>query len=168
MKKKDPDIITEEEEKKEPEPNKEGNKLVKAGKIFLLIILMSLQAMVAYAIVKNNYADIKEKIMSLTDKGGYYFQIEDVIVNPSSSDGQRYLIASIAFEFNNKGGLAKAESLKIEILDKVNSHLNKKTVEDLGDLSQRDELKRELRNEINDLFEQKMVRNLFFTKYVIQ
>ncbi|MEX0648312.1 MAG: flagellar basal body-associated FliL family protein [Balneolaceae bacterium] len=167
MKKKDPDVITE-EEKKESEQNKEGNKFVKAGKIFLLIILMSLQAMVAYAIVKNNYADIREKIMSMTDKGGYYFQIEDVIVNPSSSDGQRYLIASIAFEFNNKGGLTQAESLKIEILDKVNSHLNKKTVEDLGDLSQRDELKSELRNEINNLFGQKMVRNLFFTKYVIQ
>lgn len=149
-------------------PKKEGNKFVKAGKIFLLIILMSLQAMVAYALVKNNYADIKEKLSSLTDKGGYYFQIENVIVNPSSSDGQRYLIASIAFEFNNKGGLAEAETLKIEILDKVNAHLNRKTAEELGDLSQRDELKSELRSEINNLFGQKMVRNLFFTKYVIQ
>ena len=168
-----------EEEKKlnEPDLSEENdtetgrgkrNKFLKIGKIFLLIGVIVAQGIAAYAIIKNNYPDIKETIDGLSQKGGVYYKVDNIIINPAHSDGERYLILSLAFEMNNSNDVATADKMSVEIIDRVNSHLIQKSAIELSSIEQREVIKEELKNEVNDLLEKKAVRNLFITKYVIQ
>jgi len=156
-----------EEESLENNPE-ERNKFFKIGKIFLLIAVIVGQGIAAYAIIKNNYPDIKETIDGLSRKGGVYYKVENIIINPANSDGERYLILSLAFELNNSNDMAMAEKMNVEIIDRVNSHLIRKTVQELSSIEKREVIKKELKKEVNNLLEKKAVRNLFITKYVIQ
>lgn len=156
------------EEKSPDNTSVKGNKFLKAGKIFLLIGVIVGQGIAAYAIIKNNYPDIKETIDGFSQKGGVYYKVENIIINPAHSDGERYLILSLAFEMNNSNDVAIADKMSVEIIDRVNSHLIQKSSNELSSIQQRETIKKELTKEVNDLLEKKAVRNLFITKYVIQ
>jgi flagellar basal body-associated protein FliL len=156
------------EEKDSEKSSGKRNKFLKAGKIFLLIGVIVGQGIAAYAIIKNNYPDIKETIDGFSQKGGVYYKVDNIIINPAHSDGERYLILSLAFEMNNSNDVAMADKMSVEIIDRVNSHLIQKSASELSSVEQREVIKKELSVEINDLLGKKAVRNLFITKYVIQ
>ncbi|MEX0994260.1 MAG: flagellar basal body-associated FliL family protein [Balneolaceae bacterium] len=161
---KDMENATDEQENEQAE----GKKFSKVGKIFLVVVVMIAQGLAAFAVVKNNYADIRELVESLNPKGGYYFQLEDIIINPAETDGNRYLVLSMAIELDTSGGLSEMEQMRVEVTDKVNFLLIKKTVRELSDRNQREHIKNDLKEGINTIFNRNMVRNLYFTKYVIQ
>jgi flagellar basal body-associated protein FliL len=152
-----------------PENQKEkGKKGTGYGKIFLLVVVLLVQAAGAYAIVQKTYPDIYSYLNSFSTTGGYYFEMENLIINPKNSNGQRYLIVSLAFEFDKSSDVAKADRMKVEIVDRVNLLMIQKTTDELSSLEKRDVIKNELITAMNDLLGKKAVRNLFFTKYVIQ
>ncbi|MGF1670601.1 MAG: flagellar basal body-associated protein FliL [Balneolaceae bacterium] len=144
------------------------NKFLKIGKIFLLIAVIVAQGIAAYAIIQKKYPDIRQTLDGMNQKGGVYYKVDNIIINPANSNGERYLILSLAFEMNNSNDVSRADKMSVEIIDKVNSHLIQKTVRELSSVENRVTIKNELINEVNDLLERKAVRNLFITKYVIQ
>lgn len=143
-------------------------KFPERGKIFLIIGVLLLQALVAYVIVKNNYPAIREYVEAYRSTGGHFIHYEDVIINPQSTTGSRYLITSLAFEFHNQQDHAIASNVQVEILDVVNMHLRMKTVDEINSLEEREKIRIELIDLANNTLGRNMVRNLFFTKYVIQ
>lgn len=163
------DKPSEETEAEESELKGTGkNKFSKSGKLFLGAAVILLQGYAAHAVVKNNYAEIRELTSSLRSEGGYYYQLENVIVNPAGSNRDRYLILSMAFEMDNKGDQEAFESHRVEIMDKINFTLSKKSLVYFTDQGQRDSMKDDLRQEVDSLFGERLVRNLYFTKYLIQ
>ncbi|MEX0769785.1 MAG: flagellar basal body-associated FliL family protein [Balneolaceae bacterium] len=150
------------------EQQEEGKKFSKVGKIFLVVVVIIAQGIAAFAVVKNNYADIREIMDSMNTKGGHYFQLENIIINPAESNGNRYLVLSLAIELDTQGDLSEIDQMRVEVLDTVNFLLVKKTTDELSDRDQREAIKQDLKDEINTIFNRSMVRNLYFTKYVIQ
>lgn len=150
------------------EQKDEGKKFSKVGKIFLVVVVIIAQGIAAFAVVKNNYSDIREIMDSMNTKGGHYFQLENIIINPAESNGNRYLVLSLAIELDTQADLGEIDQMRVEVLDKVNFLLVKKTTEELSDRNQRESIKQDLKDEINTIFNRNMVRNLYFTKYVIQ
>lgn len=145
-----------------------GNKISGIGKIFLVAAVIILQGVAAFSVVKGNYTEIREVVASFKPSGGYYFQLEDIIVNPAGSNGERYLVFSIAIELDNSDDLSRIEGMRAEVLDRLNFRLSQKTVRELSNQDQRMPLKEELKEELELILTGSMVRNLYFTKYVIQ
>ncbi|PWN05183.1 flagellar basal body-associated FliL family protein [Rhodohalobacter mucosus] len=156
------------EETSEEKQAEKGKKGAGFGKIFLFAIVLILQGAGAYAIVQKTYPDIYNYLNSFSSSGGYYFEMDNIIINPKNSNGQRYLIVSLAFEFDKSSDVAQAEKMKVEIVDRVNLLMIQKTTDELSSLEKRDAIKNELITAMNDLLGKSAVRNLFFTKYVIQ
>ncbi|MEX1136560.1 MAG: flagellar basal body-associated FliL family protein [Balneolales bacterium] len=138
------------------------------GKYLLFAAIVIAQAVVAYIIINNNYPAIRETVDSYRSTGGYFINLNDIIINPAESGGTRYLVTSLAFEFDNQADYDSAGERQAQILDRVNMHLRAKSISDLNSLEMREQIRVELKEEVDGVLGQKMVRNLFFTKYVIQ
>ncbi len=160
--------IDQNESENDSNQEKGNSKAKRIGKIFLILAIIAVQGIAAFAIINKNYSEIKETVDGFSQQGGVYYKMDNIIINPAHSNGERYLIISLAFEMNNSADVAQAEKMNVEIIDRINSHLIRKTAEELSSVESREELKKELQTEINEVLEKKAVRNLFITKYVIQ
>jgi len=140
----------------------------KAGKIFLIVGILLLQGVGAYFIVSTYYPEMYGMMNSMNPEGGVYFSIENLIINPAKSEGERYLILSITAELTASGELNTLETRHAEVVDRVNTVLTQRTVSELNDINDRKEVKREIGIVINEVLNKKSVRNLFFTKFVLQ
>ena len=94
--------------------------------------------------------------------------LENLVLNPASSGGSRYLLASIAIESADQKGV-DALTLRIEELkDLILSTLARKTVDELTDITGRDGIKTELIAAITERFGKGSVKQLYFPQFVIQ
>ncbi|MGD8428684.1 MAG: flagellar basal body-associated FliL family protein [Balneolaceae bacterium] len=153
---------------KEKTEEKAGNFLNKYGKIFLIAAILLVQAGAAYAVINSYYDEIYEWFGKFSTEGHVYYTFDNIIINPAHSDGERYLILSIVVELNSGSAKGMLDTQNAKITDKINLILTHRTVSELSDLSKRDEIKQEIGIMINGIIGKKAVRNLFFTKYVLQ
>ena len=157
-----------ENEQSESENKKPGKTMSKQGKIFLFVGIFLLQSLIAYLIVANYYAELYKFVNTITHQDGLYYSIENLIINPAESEGERYLLISITFEMNNSTALSQIERKKAQIVDRINTLLSQRTVSQVKSINDRIEIKKEIIMVINELLNQKAVRNLYFTKFVMQ
>lgn len=158
--------ITEQDSEKKKDQS--GNILGKYGKIFLILVILIFQAGGAYGIMNIYYQDIYTWMDKMTPKGNIYHKIENIIINPANSDGERYLILTIVAELNTGSDKAALELNEAKVVDKINLILTSRTAEELSDLSEREDIKQQIGIAINETINQNAVRNLLFTKYVLQ
>ncbi|MES2305372.1 MAG: flagellar basal body-associated FliL family protein [Gemmatimonadota bacterium] len=71
-------------------------------------------------------------------------KLENVIVNPADAQGQRFLVASLAFEMPNEEAEKKLRESDIQFRDAVIGVLERKTLGWLMQVGARDSLRREL------------------------
>lgn len=98
---------------------------------------------------------------------GSFYEIKGLIINPAGSEGTRYLMVNIGFESNESSVLTDLENKEVVVRDHILNILGERTAEELGDISKRDALKKELLRSINKVVEGKVDR-LYFTQYVLQ
>jgi flagellar FliL protein len=145
-----------------------GNFVSIFGKIFLSVVAIGVQIFLALQIMDSSYAAIDEKMASFSSSESVYHQMENIIVNPADSDGERYLLLTIALELRSSSAIAAIDKHNVKITDQINSILAAKTVDELNDRSMRDAIKQEIGIAINQTLKKNSVQNLFFTKYVMQ
>jgi flagellar FliL protein len=100
-------------------------------------------------------------------KYGSFTRMDGLVVNPAGSDG-RYLAVSIAFESKSASAKAELEKKTVVVRDAILSLLSAKTVEELSDPDQRDELKAKLLKETNSILGRGTINRLYFTEFVLQ
>lgn len=150
------------------EVTKSGNIFSRYGKIFLILTILLVQGGVSYAVIDSYYKEIYKWMDSISPEGQVYYTFENIIINPARSNGERYLILSIVVEVNSQADLAYLETNNAKVVDKINLILTKRSARELARLEEREEIKREMGIMINEAIDKKAVRNLFFTKYVLQ
>ena len=94
--------------------------------------------------------------------------LENLVLNPASSGGSRYLLMSIAIESVDtkaKDALALRDA---ELKDLILSTLSKKSVEELSDVAGRENIKTELIAAVKERFGKTSVKQLYFPQFVIQ
>ena len=94
--------------------------------------------------------------------------LENLVLNPASSGGSRYLLMSIAIESADakaKDALALRDA---ELKDLILTTLSKKTVDELSDVASREAIKTELIGAIAVRFGKNSVKQLYFPQFVIQ
>jgi flagellar FliL protein len=158
------------EEKKKTSKKKKssGSKFLPFGKYFLILLVLASQAILAYQIVDKNYEKVYEVVDNLTapKEGSYLF--EELIVNPSGTNGQRFLVVEISLELYDETHIKLIEAEKEQIKHNMLEVLSSRTVSQLARLSEREKLRSELATVTNQAIGKRSVRNLYYTKYVMQ
>lgn len=145
-----------------------GSRSKTFGNIFLLLLLLVAEAGLAYWLVAENYEQIYEWVHGTSPDFAGYYEIEDIVVNPKGSGGQRILLVSIGLEVSNENHLELLEQHEVAIRDALIEMLGRRTVPELASTGERRDIKQEMGIIINEVLGRRSVRNLFFTEYVMQ
>ncbi|NIT58963.1 MAG: hypothetical protein GWN00_22885, partial [Aliifodinibius sp.] len=71
------------------------------GKYFLILFLVLGQVFVAYSIVNKNYDAIYDYTQSLVPVERGKAELNEIIVNPANTNGQRYLLVQLSLELDS-------------------------------------------------------------------
>jgi flagellar FliL protein len=96
------------------------------------------------------------------------FEIDQIIVNPASTVGSRFLSCSVAFELKDSEDLGRFESREIKIRDALITILSARTVDELADARLREPLRRQILARINKLTEPAEAQAVYFKDFVLQ
>lgn len=157
-----------------PDENLEKVKVTKSsiflpyGKYFLIALVLVIQVLAAYTLVDKNYEKIYEIVQSKNKPVPVAFLLDELIVNPAGSQGKRYLVVEISLELESETSIALVQQNLQKVKHNVNESLAARTVDQLVQYREREVLRMEIINVINQSIEENSVRNLFFTKYVMQ
>jgi len=94
--------------------------------------------------------------------------IENLVLNPAGSNGTRFLMVSATFELKDTGTENQMKEHDAEVRDHILSILGKKTVDELTDITQREQIKKDVLESVGSLFEKGAVKKVFFGQFVIQ
>jgi flagellar FliL protein len=143
-------------------------KFLVIGKYFLFVILFAGQALLAYTLVDRNYADAYEMLYGNTEDSFVTYQMEELVINPAQTNGQRYLLVEIGLELYTDEHISLLEKNKLKLKQDMIEALSARTIPQLTTSEGRDILREHLIRIINRSIGQPSVRNLYFTKYVMQ
>lgn len=119
------------------------------------------------AAVQKEYADGEEIPMAVLQNSAV-LSLEDLVVNPSASEGKRYLVISIFVYVQDKAKQDELDAKKPAISDALNMLLSMKTYKWLSDVAHRDLLRREIKSSVERLLTDTKVLRVYITKYVMQ
>jgi len=165
----DEDVKKDQESQENTDDQKKGGKL----KLILIPMIIIIQAVAAYYIVFNillkhpNHAEMPQQ-QKENLAVGFFYEINDIVVNPSGSGGRRYLVLEIGLETDEEKVVAEAESKEIWIRDAILTLLTNKTSDELMDVAARRILKKEIIGIINRKLAEGQFKNIYFKKYIIQ
>ena len=138
------------------------------GKYFLILVLVIGQAFVAYSVVNKNYEAIYGHVEDLIPEERGQFEFQEIIVNPAGTNGQRYLLVQLTVELVDKEVQSQIEQNRSKIRNNLIKHLSAKTVPEIQGIKGKENLRLELIKIINETIDSRSVRNLYYSKYVMQ
>lgn len=100
--------------------------------------------------------------------GAKVFLLDNMVLNPANSSGQRFLLVSIALRLKNATVEEELKTRDAEVRDALLRVLGTKHVEELSDISQREALKDELRKALDAIIKPGSIKGLYFPQFVIQ
>jgi flagellar protein FliL len=95
------------------------------------------------------------------------FSIEDLIINPAGTNGQRLLLLSVGLGVENEESLNLLKENEIIIKDLIINNVSQKTLSTLSKVELKEYLKIELAKNINTAYPKAKVKNVYFSKYLI-
>lgn len=138
------------------------------GKYFLIVFVVAGQGLLAYKIVAKNYDSIYSYVQSFIPRQPGEFLMDKIIVNPANTDGERYLLVQMSLELANKDDEALVKKNKAMIRNDLIKYLSSQTIEQLQGVEGKEYLRVKLVKLINRDLGKRSVRNLYYSKYVMQ
>lgn len=138
------------------------------GKYFLILFLVLGQVFVAYSIISKNYDAIYSYTQSLIPEERGKAELKEIIVNPANTNGQRYLLVQLSLELDDMEAQTLIEENRSKIRNNIIKYLSAKTVSELQGIQGKEDLRVELIQLINQAIDSRSVRNLYYSKYVMQ
>jgi len=102
------------------------------------------------------------------DIGKNLCSFDDIIVNPAGTNGQKLMLTSISFDMTSPEALNLMKEREQIIKDLIITTLSNKTLDEINKQGFKDTLKIELASNIKKTFKDLKIRNVYFTKYIIQ
>ena len=99
---------------------------------------------------------------------GEIFMVEELLVNPTGTSGTRYLSASIGLEVANHDIVQRLEVKKLQIRDLLINILSSRTVEQLTNAPERENMRQEITDRLNQIITPDEVIAVYFVDYVLQ
>jgi flagellar FliL protein len=99
---------------------------------------------------------------------GTMFQVKDIVINPSGTNGTRYLCTTVAFEIRNPLVEQEATAREAQVRDLLIEILSRRSVAELSSLEMRDNIRDEIENSVNNLLTSGDVDGVYFSNFVLQ
>ncbi|MAO63677.1 MAG: hypothetical protein CL666_01625 [Balneola sp.] len=144
------------------------SKFLSIGKYFLVILFFVGQGVLAYAVVDKFYPKVYRSMNEKTPADFATYELEELVVNPANTNGKRYLLVEISLELSDQTHISVLQAKNNRLKQELIETLSIRTIPELVKVETRDELRLELIHVINSIIEERSVRNLYFTKYVMQ
>ncbi len=96
------------------------------------------------------------------------YVVKDVIVNPAGTNGTRFLLTTVGFEVSTPEGKKDLEHKDIQVRDVLNSILTSKELTDLVNVEAREPLRQEIAKRISEILRGGSLKNVYFSKFIIQ
>ena len=101
--------------------------------------------------------------------GATVHMMENLVLNPSGSNGTRFLMAAVAAEVKDEKVKDEMTNRDAELRDAALRILGQRTVEQLADMSLREGIKKELIDSLNAKLQSKTaIKRVYFPQFVIQ
>lgn len=94
--------------------------------------------------------------------------IENLMLNPAESGGRRFLVVTATFELKDASAEETMKDHEAEVRDRILEVLGRKTVDELSDITKREDIKTEVLGAVAPLFAKGSVLQVFFPQFVIQ
>ncbi|MBK7104438.1 MAG: flagellar basal body-associated FliL family protein [Ignavibacteriae bacterium] len=177
--------MAEEEVKKESKPEKPAKKGFNFKIILIGLPLFIIQLVLVYFITANflvksapalhdkaegenvEHAESEEEGEGHADSTMQIYSIEDLIINPAGTSGQRLLLLSVGFGVANEEKATLLRSNEIVIKDMILNSMSQKSLSDLSRVELKDSLKLEIADQVNKMLPGAKVKNVYFSKYVL-
>lgn len=98
----------------------------------------------------------------------FIYTVKDMIINPAGTNGQRYLLTTIAFNLSSDEAMKALEKKEMAVRDMLNSILTGKTMEELTDVSKREALRQEIATKTKVMVDHGRLVSVYFSKYIVQ
>lgn len=97
------------------------------------------------------------------------YQMDDIIVNPKGTES-RFLVVNFAFEYRTSDRRLPDElnNKKPIIVDQMNQYLASKFIEELSDITYRDQIREDIRTIVNYLLVEGQITRVLITQFIIQ
>lgn len=151
-----------------PPSGGKSSKFLTIGKYFLLLAGIIFQIGAAYTLVDENYERIYVSIFGGLPDFTAEYQLEDIVVNPARSNGQRFLVLGMSLELYHHDHIMLLERNMTRIKENMQRIVATRTVNELVMFEEREKMREEMIREINDITGVTSVRNLYFTRYIMQ
>ena len=99
---------------------------------------------------------------------GKFFELENLVVNPAGSRGERFLMVSVAFEVPDAETVNQLHEREVQVRDIVSATLESQTLETLTRQGAREDLKRQLSEAIAELAGNPAWMRVYIPRFVIQ
>jgi flagellar protein FliL len=96
------------------------------------------------------------------------YAIENLVVNPAGTQGSRFLIVSLTIVPDDGASRTQLVARDAEIRDTLLHVLGSKTVQQLSDLTQREQMKEEMRAAAETVIQPGKIRRIFLPQFVLQ
>ena len=141
---------------------------------------------IAPKIIETKVVDLRAEISQLPPDGGMLpkdkpakpavgleavgsmFQIKDIVVNPSGTNGTRYLCTTVALEITNPLVEEEATAREAQVRDLLIEILRRRTVTELSSLEMRDHIRDEIGRSVNELLTSGEIDGVYFSNFVLQ
>jgi flagellar FliL protein len=94
--------------------------------------------------------------------------MDNIVMNPSGSNGSRFLLLSVSYEMKDAASMEKLKSHDAEIRDLVQRVMGKHGIDELIDVKNREIFKKELSKATEEISGKETVKKVFFPQFVIQ
>ncbi len=109
--------------------------------------------------------DESQKAESVTQN---IFLIKDIIINPAGTNGTRFLLTTVGIEVSTPEAQQELEKKEVQVRDLLNSILTSKGLNELVSIEQRELLRVEISKQVGGLLKSGKLRNVYFSKFIIQ
>lgn len=100
--------------------------------------------------------------------GAAIYVMDDIVLNPAGTDGQRFLIARVGLQGASETFVEDMTARDAEVRDVVVRMLSTKSVTELADAGRREAVKKELQGALAARFPKAGIRAVLFPQFVIQ
>lgn len=99
--------------------------------------------------------------------GQFIYNMEDVVVNPAGTNGQRFLLLSMGFDVPSQEITTIFETKQIIIKDMIITYLSSKSLEEVSQPQFKSELKEGLIASIEEMIPEIKINTVYFSKYIV-
>lgn len=177
--------VTENNEEQLPEYSSSAPKIsfMKVGIPILLIQVVIAYFLASYVLVPQLYGDASstnpdtpaarpsertQQQETDAENFGAIYSVKDVVVNPAGSQGMQFILVNFGFEVKEDSDANILEKREVQVRDILIKILGSKTIDELDDPADKEMLRQEIKEKLDDLLSPGHLMNVYFSNFIIQ